>query len=83
MSLTSRVSNLFAGSSSTHEQNHNGFDLKDDGLSNDRIALANGSSISRVAKSDAMAQKVIEEEEDRPPYLHVESSIRISFQVCC
>jgi len=36
-----------------------------------RAALSNADSKSRVANSPVMAQKDFEEEEGRPPYLHV------------
>lgn len=69
MSLTSRVTNLFAGSSSA-QQDHDELGLKENGLSNERIAFADVASRPLIPKSDTMAQKEVEEE-GRPPYLHV------------
>ena len=70
MSLTSRITNLFSGSTKP-QQEGGGFGLLDDGLSGageDFTGTKFGAS--GLGSKEIMAQEA-DEEEARPPYLHV------------
>jgi hypothetical protein len=71
MSLASRVANLFSGPSTLAGQDQNKFSSANDGLSDRHITFPDVESRRRGLHSDTMAQKEVEEEEGRPPYLHV------------
>jgi hypothetical protein len=70
MSLASRVTNFFSGSTSARrEGNDLGFADADDGLPGGKGSVADG-RLAKGFRSENMAQKAAEEE-GRPPYLHV------------
>jgi len=69
MSLTSLVASLFAGSSNT-QQNRNDFGIVDDGLSSGKQTFADVNLGAQELRADTMIA-VVEDEEARPPYLHV------------
>lgn len=68
MSLASRVTNLFSGSS-VPEKGQNKLAFGDDGLSDEGFILANNPPRIHAGSSDTMAPQNVETE-DRPPYLH-------------
>jgi hypothetical protein len=74
--LASRVANLFSSESTTKQQNHNGIGLVDDGISGGKGSFADVRLGTADFRSDTMAPKAIEEEEEegRPPYIHVSRS---------
>ncbi len=70
--LASRVANLFSSESTTKQQNHNDIGLVDDGLSGRKGSFADVRLEAADFRSDTMAPKATEEEEEgRPPYIHV------------
>jgi hypothetical protein len=70
--LASRVANLFSSKSTTKQQNHNDIGLVDDGLSGGKGSFADVRLGAADFRSDTMAPKTTEEEEEgRPPYIHV------------
>lgn len=71
MSLTSRVANLFSGTANSAKQDQSQFSLTDDGLPDRYINIPDVGSGIRETGSKIMEQKKVEEEEARPPYLHV------------
>jgi hypothetical protein len=71
MSLTSRVANLFSGTTNSVEQDQSQFSLTDDGLPDRHINIPDVGSRRREPRSSIMTRKEVEEEEARPPYLHV------------
>jgi len=71
MSLASRVFNLFSfGSPPAQEKGQDSFALVDDGTSGGKPTFEDFDVGRSRARSDTMAPKEIEEEEERPPYLH-------------
>jgi hypothetical protein len=71
MSLASRLANLFSGSPIATEEDHNTFGFQDDGRSKDSTAFTGVRSSKRGTRPNTMAPEEAEEEEARPPYLHV------------
>ncbi|KAF4632285.1 hypothetical protein G7Y89_g5846 [Cudoniella acicularis] len=71
MSLASRVANLFSSGTSTTQQDRNDFGFVDDGVPARKQTFADVKLGTRRVRSDTMASKAIEEEEEsRPPYIH-------------
>jgi hypothetical protein len=71
MSLTSRVANLFSGSSTSAERDQSKFGFADDGPPDAHLTIPDVGSRRPGSKTDTMAQEEAEEKEGRPPYLHV------------
>lgn len=69
MSLGSRFASLFSGSTDTKQDRHQ-LDFVDDGLSVGKQTFADVSLGIQGLGSDTMASQA-DEEEGRPPYLHV------------
>ena len=70
MSLTSKVANLFSSGSTDTQQNRNTLGFTDDGLAEGKQTFANVKLGADGFGSKTMAPKA-DEEEGRPPYLHV------------
>jgi hypothetical protein len=70
MSLTSRVANLFSSGSPSTQQGRNEFGIVDDGLPGGKQTFADVNLGPEGFRSKTMAPKK-DEEEGRPPYLHV------------
>lgn len=71
MSLASRVANLFSSGTSTPQQGRDEFGFVDDGVPEGKQTFSDFKLGTEGFRSDTMAQKEVEEEEGRPPYLHV------------
>ena len=69
MSLTSRISNLFSTNHSPHLAPANGYNHPDRG----RGASVDYGEISEERVNSSRRHVLEEEEESRPPYLHVRS----------
>ncbi|KAH6671861.1 mitochondrial carrier domain-containing protein [Halenospora varia] len=70
MSLASRVANLFSSGTSTPQQGRDEFGFVDDGVPEGKQTFSDFKLGTEGFRSDTMAQKEVEEEEGRPPYLH-------------
>lgn len=78
MSLGSLVTNLFCASTPTpksQQQDRNEFTFADDGLSAGKQDFADANVRSGRFRTETMAPKE-DEEEGRPPYLHVRGNCR-------
>ena len=74
MSLASRISNLFSGHSVTVPDRAEN-KLGDDGLADEKLGFTHGTSAESIyVDSDTMAPQD-DEEEGRPPYLHVSDAL--------
>lgn len=71
MSLGSLVANLFSGSTPRSQENRNQLGFVDDGLEGGKQTFADANFDARRFRTENMAPKAVEEEESRPPYLHV------------
>lgn len=80
MSLGSRVANLFSGSTNA-QQDRNNFGFVDDGLSTGKQNFANVKLGTEGLGSETMASKA-DEEEGRPPYIHVRSHTAVCLVHC-
>lgn len=71
MSLASRISNLFSGHAVTVPDRPEN-KLGDDGLADEKLGFSHNTAAGRIyaAAEDTMAPQD-DEEEGRPPYLHV------------
>jgi len=69
--MASRIGNLFSsGSTSTEQGNRSSFGFADDGLPEGKRDLFDSRVGTGAFQSNTMAQKT-DEDEGRPPYLHV------------
>jgi hypothetical protein len=77
--LASRIANLFSpGSSSGNQQDHNDIGFVDDGCSQGKQSFADVKLGASDFTIHTMASKAVEEEEEgRPPYIHVSGSHEI------
>lgn len=80
MSLGSLVANLFPGSATKSQEDRSQLGFADDGLEGGKQTFADANFGAGRFRSENMAPKAVEEEEEegRPPYLHV--SRRVSYE---
>jgi hypothetical protein len=70
--LASRIANLFSPDSThSNSQNHNSVGFVDDGISGGTGDFPDVKLGTANFRSNTMASEAVEEEEARPPYIHV------------